>query len=166
MIRITIGQQTIDFPTSGTDANWAAGVVKFASAVESALQSVGSQFDISPRVQTLTSNANVNLDVSDVTFPSSSVRSFIFTYAIYRTNGTTALAETGSVTGVYDDSQSSWNLEHEFTGPRRADGTMWHTFDMSGDQLVLTTVAMTGGTYDPAESKISYGAKTILVSDT
>jgi hypothetical protein len=164
MIRINIGQQTIAFPTSGTDANWAAGVVAFAQAVASQLASVASQFDISPRVQILTSDANTNLNISDVVFPSGSVRSFSFNYAIYRTNATTSLAETGFVNGVYDSLSSTWNLEQEFIGNRQTDGSLFHTFSMNGDQLQLTTVAM-GGAYDNTTSKISYAAKTILVND-
>lgn len=57
-----------------------------------------------------------------------------------------------------------WILQHEFTGERQTSGIPYHTFSMSGDQLQMSTVAI-GGAYDSINSKISYSAKTLLVSD-
>lgn len=162
---ITIGNQVIQFPTSGESSDWAPAIVDFAEAVSTALQGIASQFDISPRAQTLTSDANTNLNISDVIFPNGSVRGFTFNYAVYRTNSVTALAETGVVTGVYDTLAGSWTLQHDFQGPRQSDGTIYHGFSMSGDQMQFSCSAL-GGTYDNTNSKISYAAKTILVSDS
>lgn len=163
-VQITIGNQVIPFPSSGESANWSEPVIRFAQAVSLALEGISSQFDISPRAQTLTSDANTNLNIADVIFPNGSVRGFSFNYAIYRTNGVTSLADTGFVNGVYDTLGGFWTIEHEFTGPRQSDGSVYHSFSMSGDQMQLTTVAI-GGSYDSTNSKISYAAKTILVSD-
>ncbi len=162
--RINIGGQVIVIPTSGTDANWAQGVSSAFIAIANQLASIASQFDISPRVQILTSDANTNLDVSGAVFPSGSVRSFSFTYAIYRTNGVTALAEDGIVNGVYNDLTSVWTLDHNFEGERQVSGLPYHTFAMSGDQLQISTTAI-GGAYDNVNSKLSYGAKTVLTTD-
>jgi hypothetical protein len=164
-VRIVVGSQVIEFPSSGQDANWAPAVIQFAQAAADQLAAIASQFDISPRVQILTSNANTNLDVNGVIFPSGSVRSFAFSYAIYRVSDTPfSLAEDGMVSGVYDTLNSTWNLQHEFEGSRQADGTPYHTFTMSGDQLQITTVAISGA-YDNVNSKLSYAAKTVLTSD-
>lgn len=163
-VRLTIGTQIISFPTSGTDANWAPAVVQFAQAVADQLAAIASQFDISPRVQILTSDANTNIDVSGCTFPSGSVRSFNFVYAIYRTNGVDTLAEEGAVNAVFNTDTSAWSLQHEFEGQRQTDGTPYHTFSMSGDQLVFSSIAINGA-YDNVNSKISYRALTNLVSD-
>lgn len=167
-VRLTVGTQVIDFPSSGQDPNWAPAVIQFAQAVTDQLSSIASQFDISPRVQILTTDANSNIVVNSVVFPSGSVRSFTFNYAIYRTNGsgggTTTLAENGTVSGVYKTTTATWALQHEFDGVRQSGGLPYHTFSMSGDQLLLSTVAI-GGAYDGTNSKISYGASTILVSD-
>lgn len=162
--RIVIGSTVITAPSSGTDSNWAPAMTQFMVAVQDQLSSIASQFDISPRVQILTNDANTNLDVSSVVFPSGSVLSFIFTYSVYRTNGVISLAEDGVVSGVFDASTSMWVLDHNYQGERQSDGTSYHTFNMSGDQLQISTVAL-GGVYDGVNSKLSYGAKTILASD-
>lgn len=163
-IRLVIGNQVINFPGPGSDAVWAEAVDDFAQAVADQLQGIALPSDISPRVQTLTSDTNTNLAIDGASFPSGTVRSFYFTYAIYRTNGVTSLAEEGVVNGVYNSMSSSWTINQQFSGPRQADGTQYHTFSMSGDQLTLTTVAL-GGSYDDVESKISYFAKTNLISN-
>lgn len=161
---IQIGSQLINFPNSGTDSNWSPAVIRFAQAVSDQLAAIASEFDIAPRVQILTSNANPALAVTDVIFPNNAVRSFTFSYAIYRLSDSTSLAESGTVTGVYNTDDSLWVLQHEFEGERQSDGTPYHTFSMSGDQVILTTIAIPG-IYNSTESKISYAAKTILVTN-
>jgi hypothetical protein len=164
MPRITIGTKVIDFPGSGRDANWSQSVIEFAVEVANVLAGLASRFDISPRVQILTNDANTNLDLDTVIFPSGSVRSFVFTYSIYRTNGTTSITEAGTITGVFDTLTSTWEIQRDFEGDKQANGNSYHSFIMSGDQMQLSTVAM-GGSYDSINSKISYSAKTNLVND-
>jgi hypothetical protein len=164
-VKLIIGQQVINFPTSGTDSNYAPAIVQFAQAVTDQLSSIASSFDISPRVQVLTDDVNSAIDVVGCSFPSSSVRAFTFNYAIYRTNDVDSYAENGVVGAVYDTLTSTWILQHEFEGQRQSDGSLYNSFSMSGDQLTLTTVGI-GGTYNSVTSKISYNARTNLVSDT
>lgn len=164
MPSITIGSRTIKFPNSGSDASWSQGVIDFAEAVAEQLQAVSSEFDISSRVQILISNTNSGLTISDAVFPNVSVRGFSFNYSIYRVTDSESVAETGFVNGVYNSDTSTWTLEHRFQGPRQNDGQPYHTFTMSGDQLTLNTVSLSG-VYDNANSKISYLARTTLVSN-
>lgn len=164
-VNITIGNTVIPFPTSGSDANWSEPIVEFAEAVAQVLQGVSLQFDVSPRVQLLSLDANSGLSIVGANFPNGSVRKFVFNYAIYRTNGTISVIDAGTVTGSFDTLGAVWNLQVEFNGTKQADGTSYHTFAMSGDQLQLSTVAI-GGVYDNSNSKISYSAKTELVSNT
>jgi hypothetical protein len=169
MSKVTIGTTVINFPSSGTDANWAIAVDLFATEVANQLASIASPFDVSPRVEILIDDPNTNLVVPGCLFPHTSVRSFSLNYAIYRTNGTglgtTSLAEEGTVSGVYNNSTSLWYLEHQFSGDRQpTTGAAYHTFDMSGDELTLSTVAI-GGSYDSVNSKLSYSAKTVLISN-
>jgi len=44
-VKITIGETVINFPTSGTDANWSEAVVDFAIAVQDKLLEVGLPYD-------------------------------------------------------------------------------------------------------------------------
>ena len=163
-IRLVVGSQVIEFPSSGQDANWGGAVIQFAQAVTDQLAAISSQFDIPPRVQILSSNTNSGLSVDSCVFPSGSVRSFIFNYAIYRVSDTNSLSEDGIVNGVYNTDTSTWSIEHEFNGIKQTSGLPYHTFTMSGDQLQISTIAISGS-YDSTNSKISYSAKTQLVSD-
>jgi hypothetical protein len=164
MPKLVVGTKVIDFPNSGRDANWSPAVIEFAQAVTDVLAGLASQFDISPRVQILSSDSNINLDLETVVFPSGSVRSFTLTYSIYRTNGVSSITEAGTLVGLYDTLSSTWELQREFEGDKQLDGTSYHTFNMSGDQVQFSSVAM-GGAYDNINSKISLSAKTILVND-
>jgi hypothetical protein len=164
-VNITIGNQVIAIPSPGDDPNWAQAIDDAFTAIADQLQATSSTFDISPRVQILTSDTNTNLNLTGVIFPSGSVRSFSFGYAVYRTNGVFSIAENGVITGVYDTLGAQWILGRQFTDNRaNGDATLYHTFNMSGDQMQLSTVAI-GGAYDSVNSKISFSAKTILVSD-
>lgn len=163
-VKVTIGSQVISFPVSGDSANWAPAVTAFAIAVSQALAGIASAFDIPPSVQVLTNDTNTNLNINNAIFPSDVVRSFVFSYAIYRTNGVGALAESGSVNGVFNTISSTWYLEQEFQGERQDDGAPFTTFNMSGDQLQISTFPI-GGAYDGVNSKLSYSGRTILTSD-
>ena len=162
MPNIHIGNTIIPFPNSGSDANWAPPVIEFAELVAQILQGLASPFDVVPQVMELTSDANVNLSITSAIFPNGSVASFNFMYNIYRVNNTFSVIETGEVHGTYDAFNAVWILQREFNGEKQADGTSYHSFSMSGDQLQLTTIAI-GGTYDSVNSRISYSAKSQLV---
>lgn len=168
MPNIIIGSTVIDFPSSGADANWAPATIEFAQTVSDVLAGLVSAFDISPRVEVLANDANVGYAIPSAAFPNLQVRSFVFSYSIYRTNGVTTLSETGTIFGVYNKvpspGVSEWMIEHQFSGPRQANGNQYHTFYMTNDQIYLDTVAL-GGAYDNLNSKISYSAKTLLVSN-
>lgn len=163
-VKVTYGSQVISIPESGASPNWAPGIVSAFQAIAKQLQGITSTFDIPPSVQVLATDTNAGLNVQNAIFPSDQVRSFTFSYAIYKTNGAISIAEDGAVKGVYDTLNSLWTLSHTFSGPRQTNGTAYNTFSMSGDQLQLITVPI-GGSYDSAHSKISYAGKTILISD-
>ena len=165
MPNIQVGNRIIKFPNSGSDAQWSQPVIDFAQAVAQELQGISSEYDVNPRVQTLISNTNTNLAISGLTFPNSAVRGFTVSYAIYRTNTVDSLVQTGTFSGIYDTVNSNWVVEHEFVGERQSNGLPYHTFGMSGDNVTLSTIAMTGS-YDNINSNISYSAKTLLLSNT
>lgn len=165
-VNITVGSQVIKFPLSGEAPNYAPAIVQFAEAVATQLQTLSSAYDVSPRMQILSLDANTNLSINNATFPHASVRNFTFTYAISRKNASTTIVEEGVITGVYDGTISSWILQQDFSGDKdNSTGLPYHSFSMSGDQLQFSCSAM-GGTYDSTNSRISYFAKTTLVNNT
>lgn len=163
-MRVQVGATIIDFPTSGTDANWAAAVDLFVQAVADQLSTISNPYDIPNIVQKLTADANNNLILSQVLFDHTLVRSFTFIYGLFRTNTVTSLAEAGTVTGVYDTLLGSWTIQHEFEGDRQAStGLPYNIFSMSGDRLTLTTVPI-NGSYDSNNSRITFSAKTEAIA--
>lgn len=169
MPNIQIGDQIIKFPNSGADANWAPAIVQFAEAVGTQLLLVGNPGDKTSRVDPLPSNGFPSWNVPNATFAGASVRKFIFSYAIMRKNQVTptpfSIAEEGVVEGIYNSATSTWEITQNFTGSRQSpSGSAYHTFTMSGSQLVMAAVAIaepTGGDY----GTISWSAKTELVSN-
>jgi hypothetical protein len=166
MPKIIIGSDVINFPNSGTDALWSPSVIQFAEVVADTFSKIVSPYDVSPQVQNLTTDTNVNLELVSVEFPNFIVRQFTFNYAIYRTREDASLTviESGTVNGIYNTSSASWSIEDSYIGDRQPDGSSYHSFSMLADKLVLNTVAI-GAPYDSANSKISYSAKTLLVDN-
>lgn len=163
-IPLQIGNTIINFPSTGSSPDWSQGVIAFAEAVALQLQGISSPFDVLPAVQVLNTDLNTNLQIAGATFPSDSVRSFIFDYAVYRTNGT-GYVEKGQFVGEYNTQTGIWGLQRTFYGNKQTDGTSYLSFDMSGDNVVFSSVAI-GGSYDSTNSTISYSAKTQLVVET
>ena len=164
---VTIGTRVISFPDQGDSPAWGEAITDFADAVADQFQSIQSTYDISPTVSAITNSGAGTLTLSS--FDSTLVRSFNFYYSIYRTSTlpTSSKPEEGIVSAVFDTRTATWNLQHEFNGPRATDGSMLNTFDMSGNNLVLSFTAYSGtGTYDTSNSKISYYAKTNQVSES
>ena len=160
-IKLTIGSKIITIPENGASPSWGQGIVAAFQAIASQLQGISSTFDIPPSVQTLTADANANLNVNTALFPSDQVRAFTYSYAIYKVNGVISIAESGTIRGVYDSLNANWTLTHVFSGPRLPSGAPYNTFAMVGDQLTLSTLPI-GGAYNPVLSNITYSAKVVL----
>lgn len=162
-VKINIGSTVINFPTSGTDANWAEAVTEFALAVENQLLSVGLITDISPQVTDIPETAIKQLFEMD----SAQVRAFTMQYGSYRVStgvGATSKTVAGVVNGVYNETTSTWTIDHEFYGDKQPNGEPYIDFDMNADVLEVTPVSI-GGTYDTINSTISFLAKTLPVSN-
>jgi hypothetical protein len=165
-VKITIGGTVINFPTSGTDANWAEAVTEFALAVENQLLSVGLITDIAPQVTDIP-EANSGSPKALFTVDGTQVRAFTMQYGSYRVStglGATSKTVSGVVNGVYNETTSSWTIEHEFIGDKQPNGEPYITFDMNQNTLEVTAFTI-GGTYDTVNSTISYSAKTLPVSN-
>lgn len=165
-VKLTVGQQVINFPTSGTDANWAEAVTQFAEATANALAGVGLTYDVPPQVEELIESGPAPQPLAE--FPNVDVRGFTFNYSAYRiaTSPTITKVQAGTVTAVYNEDTNVWTLQHEFTGDKQTpSGLPYITFFMDVDALKVETVALGGtSTYDQPNSKISYTAKTLPVT--
>jgi hypothetical protein len=160
-VRITIGNNVINFPTSGTDANWAQAVTDFAVYASAAINGVVTPYDVIGQQTLLPLSGTVQLNAS---FDRNLIRSFVLTYAIYRKSDTdgilgpgVSIVEAGQLTGVFSD--SGWIYQRDFTGNKQSNGTSYHSFTNNVDTVEITTSPLVSGAYDTAVSKIVYYAK-------
>jgi hypothetical protein len=116
-VQITIAGTIIDFPTSGTSPDYSQAIVEFAQAVESALQSVAGTYDVSQQSVALDSyNPGSNVDIPNLSFPTSNVRATFIKYSVYRVTNTTNAAESGNMLAVYNTALGTWELQQERVG--------------------------------------------------
>lgn len=163
MPKIQIGQDIINFPSNGSDALWSPAVIQFAQIVANTLS--GTAVNIPPKVQTLSNDLNTNADLIGATFDGGAYRKFSLSYVIYRErlDGSFSISESGTLTGSFNELSNSWELQDEYIGDRQANGTSWHSFTISGDQIQFSTPAI-GAPYDNVNSKISFSAQRELAS--
>jgi hypothetical protein len=162
MPQITIGGTVINIPNQGSDPAWGEAWEQFAEVVAEQFDAISSSYDISPRVQDIGDQpTNLAINGTSGNFLPAFVRKFTFDYAIYRTNGSSTIWEGGTISGTYNGSQ--WIIQREWNGDKQTDGTSYHSFAMSGNELQLTAAtAIVGST----TARISYSAKTELVSNS
>lgn len=114
---ITIAGTPITFPESGGSPDWAPAIVEFAQAVEAALQSVAGTYDVAQQSLALDSyNPGTNVDVPNLSFPTSNVRATFIKYSAYRVTSTTNAAESGNMLAVYNSVLGTWELQQERVG--------------------------------------------------
>lgn len=154
---ITIQNTPINFPDTSASPNWAPAVIQFAQLVEAALNTVSSGFDIPPQVFNIDSyNPGSNIDIINLAFPVSNVRSFIVYYAVYRTTSINIAYEAGSITAVYNPGNSP-GYKWEFNQHRVGDGKITFNVDDDG-QVTFTTDALSGANH---AGSISFNAKAL-----
>lgn len=162
MPKITIGTDVINFPDNGSDALWSPAVIQFAEIVADQLATVSNTNNILPTVLALPDN-NISDTYSILSFNPSIVRKFSLNYSIYRKSTTTSTVEAGLFTGSYDSNLNVWIFQDEYFGDKKTDGTSYHNFSMSGNTVQLETKQI-AGIYDSSVSKLSYSARTEVVS--
>lgn len=159
MPQINIQGTIIDFPSSAQSPNWADPIVQFAQAVEKALASVAGPFDVPPQIFVMTSNANTNVSLPSLAFPTSNVQGAFIEYTVFRTTTTTKVAEFGTIEIVYNPDNpigNKWEIAREFTG----DGNV--TFSITDTGQVQFSSTLIGGASH--SGTIGYLAKALLNS--
>jgi hypothetical protein len=155
-MKINIQGTIIDFPESGDPANWAPPIDQFAASVEEAFNAVLGPFDVSPQVFVMTSNANANVDLPNLAFPTSSVRAAFIEYSVFRTTNTDTGYETGTINVVYNPNNpigTKWEITREYQG---TDEMTFNITDVG--QVQFTSSALSGSNH---VGKITYTAKAL-----
>lgn len=156
-IQINIQGTIIEFPSSGASPNWAPAVIQFAQAVESALSAVVGPFDIPPQIYVMTSNANTNVSVPNLSFPTSNVRGAFIRYSVFRTTSGTTVSESGTITTTYNPDGTvgnKWQITREYVGDAQV------TFNITDvGQVQFSSVLLAGTGHS---GKITYTAQALL----
>lgn len=165
-VSITIGSTIIDFPSSAQEQNWAPNVIEFAQAVEDALSALIGPFDIGVRIMNIddyaadaspgfiqVTDAVKPLEFPTATFPGLGVRSAIVTYAVYRKTSLETRTETGTLTLLYNDS-NTWEIQRDYIG----DANCYFQVTSSG-RVEIKLDALTG---TDVNGRVTYQAKALV----
>lgn len=160
-LTITIQGTPIEFPSSAQSPNWAPGVIEFALAVEAALSGLAGIFDVPPSVLVIDAyNPTPGpIDLPNMSFPVSQVRSILVNIAVFRSTNSTSVYEEAELVAIYSPDNSigqKWELTRISVG----DGQINFSITDVG-QVQFTTTAIAGSAHT---GKITYRATAILQS--
>ena len=157
---ITIGGNVISFPSSGEPADWSQPIIDFATDVQNALSGVVGPSDISPQSYDIsTFNGVSNQNIPALTFSTSTVRSAVIEYSVYRTTNTSNAAESGTLTIFYNTNAGTgqkWNIVRTYQG----DGLTTFAISDAG-QISFSNTSLSGSSH---AGKIAFSAKCLLQS--
>lgn len=160
MPEITIQGTVIDFPDSSESPNWAEAMIQYAQAVEDALATVVGAFDVAPQALIIDAyNPGTNIDISSLSFPTSTVRSAFIRYAVFRSTSTTSVYESGEILIVYNPNgpvNNKWEIGQRKLG----DGKISFSVTDAG-QMRFSTTAISGSNHT---GKLTFVAQSILQS--
>jgi hypothetical protein len=159
MPQISISGTIIEFPSSGSSPNWSEAVIQFAELVAAALNSLAGPFDVTPQIFVVTSDANSNVNLPNLSFPTSSVIGAFIRYAITRTTSLGTVSEVGNLMIVYNATASvghKWQIARDYVGDAQV------TFAISDTGQISFSSTALGGT--SPTGIISYEAKALLNS--
>lgn len=157
MPTINIQGTIINFPDSGSSPNWAQPIIDFAKAVEGALGSFVGPFDIPPQIYIMTSNANSNVDLPNLSFPTANVQGAFINYSVFRNTSTQTITETGSFMVNYNPTAgvgAKWEISREYIGNAQI---QFNITDVGQVQFSTSLITGTGHV-----GRITYQAKSIL----
>lgn len=107
----------------------------------------------------MSSNVNTNIDLPNLSFPTSTVRGAFISYAVYRNTSTTTVTESGNLIVNYNPTAAigqKWEISNDFIGDANVS---FNITDVGQVQFSSTLLAGTGH-----NGTITYQAKAVLQS--
>ncbi len=151
---VTISGSTYLIPEQGESPPWGDDLNSLLSAMVEVLNTLSSSTDINTTSFTVANNVAVATNIPGASWDTSTVRSFILNYSIYRSTASTELAETGQLFGVYKSTAGSWDLAQTYSGS----SGVTLSITPSG-QLTYTSTSLAGGSYI---GKMKFNSKTFV----
>lgn len=164
MPKIIIKGNIIDIPNSGASPQWSPAIIEAFQAIADAVNVFTGTFDVAPQTKAIDAyNPGSNIDIDNLIFPPTDVRSATIYYTIYRKTVNSGppdgveLAEAGTLEIVYNDSRPSgqkWEIGRMGIGDAKID---FNVTDLG--QVQFTTQTITGLNHTGI---VSYRALSIL----
>lgn len=157
MADINIAGTVVSLPESSGSPNWSPAIIQAFQLLAIQLAGLSGTFDISPQVFDIDSfNTATNENVVGLAFSTSTVRSAVITYYVYRTTTLANASESGQLFVDYNPNRSvgeKWAIARECVG----DGSITFSITDAG-QVQFSTTALSGASHD---GQIGFFAKTI-----
>ncbi len=162
--KIVIQNTEIQFPTSGESPNWAPAMVKFAKAVENALNASVGPYDVAPQVQVMDNNGFTDADITNLSFPPVDVNQVVIDYSVQRSITEVVdkiYTEGGVLTCTYrpEDGVDPWS----FTQTKTGDAQCEFTVEPSG-QIKVSFTALPGSSVTH-RGIVSFRARALVSHD-
>jgi|GEM_PF-2279533 hypothetical protein len=149
MPRIIIKGTEIQFPNSAASPNWAPSVIEAVEALADAVNSVTATYDVPPQAQNIdANNSSTNVDLNNLSFPSSDVRAATIYYTVYRKTDPSGppdaqeVSEAGTLEICFNASRpitEKWEMVRSFQGDAKI------SFDITDNgQIRFSTTALSG----------------------
>lgn len=156
-VPVSIQGTIVNFPSSGQSPNWAPAVIQFAQLVAAALAFSVGPFDIPPQTFVMTSNVNNNVDLPNLSFPTTQVQGAAISYSVFRSTSSVVATETGNILVNFNSSSAvgaKWEISRDYIGNA---STTFNITDVG--QVQFSTTLLTGTSH---QGKVTYQARAIL----
>jgi len=158
MPEITIQGTPVEFPDTAAAPEWSEAVIQFAQLVETALATIIGAFDVAPQSIVIDAyNPGTDVDIPNLSFPTSTVRAAFIRYATFRETDSTTAYEAGELTIVYNPdgpTDNKWEVGQRLQG----NGSVTFSVTDTG-QVRFSTSAIAGASH---EGTLVYVAQAIL----
>ena len=164
---ITVKGTRINLPASAAAPNWSPAIIEAFQALADAVNTFAGSFDIPPQTQSIDAfNPGTSVDIDNLVFPPSEVRSATIYYTVFRKTTDSGpadgqeLVEAGSLVIDYNNSRPNsqkWEMGREGIGDAKID---FYVTDLG--QLQFTTQTIAGIDHTGI---VSYRALSILNSN-
>ncbi len=167
MPTIVVKGTLINIPNSGAAPSWSPAIIEAFQALADAVNTFAGSFDVPPQTQAVDAfNPGTNIDIDNLVFPPSEVRSATIYYTVYRKTTDSGppdgveLTEAGTLEIAYNNSRASgqkWEIGRAGIGDAQID---FNVTDLG--QVQFSTQAITGINHTGI---VSYRALSILNSN-
>src|SRR5690348_1015909 len=140
-ISVNIAGSTYSIPEQGQSPPWGTDLTSLLQAIVNSINSTSGTADILLTTFNLSNNQSSASNITGAAFDVSQVRSFIFTYSIYRSTDSAELAEVGQLFGTYSSVSSTWDMSQQSGG---SSGVTFTITDSGQTKYTSTNMSGTG----------------------